>query len=371
MGKGILGNPPVFLGDEEAWMRVPGHENVGKPKPKKKDTRNWQQKSRDYLNETGRKYLGPHGDRAFGLLGMASEFSDAADIRDAMDYSKKTVDAVRQGDWWGAAGAAPWMLAATGAAMMPGVSMGMADEAVEGVKKGIRAYHASPNDFDEFQPSEFRGASFFSPSEKGARYGAEAARNEMVMETATDLPSVNWRTYEVDIDLSRIKGLALTPKEIDWFSNLPQKVVGDENLEKVMKDNPSQLYWDDVYEPKQISETLFEYTKKDSPPSKSYEDAVKTGRDVYHRQWPHYNNGGTNEKAAARNTVEDGMGGYLVQDEGGLSIAVTDPKIIQIVSKYGIAGASAILGYNVLQGMDPAQAAELQSYAPQQKGSGW
>jgi hypothetical protein len=160
MGNGILGNPPVFLGDEEAWMRVPGHENVGKPKPKKKDTRNWQQKSRDYLNETGRKYLGPHGDRAFGLLGMASEFSDAADIRDAMDYSKKTVDAVRQGDWWGAAGAAPWMLAATGAAMMPGVSMGMADEAAEGVKKSYQyamryrppANATVPPGFREFGP---------------------------------------------------------------------------------------------------------------------------------------------------------------------------------------------------------------------------
>jgi hypothetical protein len=224
---------------------------------------------------------------------------------------------------------------------------------------GIRAYHASPKDFDEFRPSEFRGASFFSPSEKGARYGAEAARNEMVMETATELPPVSWRTYEVEIDPSRISGLALTPKEIEWFSGLPQKVVGDDNLEKVMRGNPSQLYWDDVYEPKQISETLFEYTKKETPPSKSYDDAVKTGRDVYHRQWPHYNNGGTDEKAAARNTAKDGMGGYLVQDEGGLSIAVTDPRIIQIVRKYGIAGASAMLGYNILDGMDPAQAEEL------------
>jgi hypothetical protein len=38
---------------------------------------------------------------------------------------------------------------------------------------------------------------------------------------------------------------------------------------------------------------------------------------------------------------------------------VFDDKLISIVKKYGIAGASAILGYNVLQGMDPAQAAEL------------
>jgi hypothetical protein len=39
---------------------------------------------------------------------------------------------------------------------------------------------------------------------------------------------------------------------------------------------------------------------------------------------------------------------------------VFDDKLISIVKKYGIAGASAMLGYNILDGMDPAQAEELQ-----------
>jgi hypothetical protein len=39
---------------------------------------------------------------------------------------------------------------------------------------------------------------------------------------------------------------------------------------------------------------------------------------------------------------------------------VFDDKLISIVKKYGIAGASAMLGYNILEGMDPAQAEELQ-----------
>ena len=38
---------------------------------------------------------------------------------------------------------------------------------------------------------------------------------------------------------------------------------------------------------------------------------------------------------------------------------VFDDRLISIVRKYGIAGASAILGYNILDGMDPAQAEEL------------
>jgi hypothetical protein len=38
---------------------------------------------------------------------------------------------------------------------------------------------------------------------------------------------------------------------------------------------------------------------------------------------------------------------------------VFDDKLISIVRKYGIAGASAMLGYNILEGIDPAQAEEL------------
>jgi hypothetical protein len=38
---------------------------------------------------------------------------------------------------------------------------------------------------------------------------------------------------------------------------------------------------------------------------------------------------------------------------------VFDDRLVSIVRKYGIAGASAILGYNILDGVDPAQADEL------------
>jgi len=45
--------------------------------------------------------------------------------------------------------------------------------------------------------------------------------------------------------------------------------------------------------------------------------------------------------------------------DGTRNYVVFDDKLISIVKKYGIAGASAMLGYNILDGMDPAQAAEL------------
>jgi hypothetical protein len=45
--------------------------------------------------------------------------------------------------------------------------------------------------------------------------------------------------------------------------------------------------------------------------------------------------------------------------DGTRNYVVFDDKLISIVKKYGIAGASAMLGYNILDGMDPAQADEL------------
>ena len=45
--------------------------------------------------------------------------------------------------------------------------------------------------------------------------------------------------------------------------------------------------------------------------------------------------------------------------DGTRNYVVFDDRLISIVRKYGIAGASAMLGYNILDGMDPAQADEL------------
>jgi hypothetical protein len=45
--------------------------------------------------------------------------------------------------------------------------------------------------------------------------------------------------------------------------------------------------------------------------------------------------------------------------DGTRNYVIFDDKLISIVRKYGIAGASAMLGYNILDGVDPAQAAEL------------
>lgn len=205
--------------------------------------------------------------------------------------------------------------------------------------KAIRAYHVSPHDFDVFKPSEFRGSTFFSSTPERARRGAEAGRNEMVMETSTELPPVNWRTYEVEIDPSRIKGLSLTPSENKWFEALPGKIVGDDALKEATKGIPQGMYWDDFYDETPISEGVYEYTKKSSPPSMSYEEAINKNRDIYRQQWPHYAGTATDEKSSALRLNDQGMGGYLLQDEGGLSFAINDPNSVRIIKKYAEGGS--------------------------------
>ena len=192
----------------------------------------------------------------------------------------------------------------------------------------LKAFHASPNTFDELRPSEFRGASFFASTPERAKHGASAGMNEMVMETATVLPDAPLNIYEADIDPFRVKGLALTPKETEWFNQLPRRIVGDDELSRAVDGGmPYGMYWDDLYDANKIGDDLFEYVKKSDPPTLSFDEAVQTDRDIYHKQWPHYGLG-ANEKKAARNTLDEGMGAYLVRDEGGLSIAVADPAII-------------------------------------------
>lgn len=50
---------------------------------------------------------------------------------------------------------------------------------------------------------------------------------------------------------------------------------------------------------------------------------------------------------------------------------VFDDKLISIVKKYGIAGASAMLGYNLLEGVDKSQAAELQQADTHHQYTSW
>lgn len=207
---------------------------------------------------------------------------------------------------------------------------------------GITAYHASPLQLKEFKPSGFRGSTFFASTPKRAVEGAGAGANEMVMDTATELKRGPMFIHRVQINPSHIQGLHYTPKEKQWFSSLPPKIVGDDALENVMRNSPNPyIGWDDIYDHKEIGDRLYEYTKRKAPPSITYEDAYKTGRDVYGQQHSHYGSG-ANEKGAAERVLKHGMKGYLIHDEAGLSIAMADPSHAKIKEVKQFADGGAI-----------------------------
>lgn len=64
-------------------------------------------------------------------------------------------------------------------------------------------------------------------------------------------------------------------------------------------------------------------------------------------------------KQAEVQRVKDGIARVSKEADGTHNYVVFDDKLISIVKKYGIAGASAMLGYNLLEGINPAQADEL------------
>jgi hypothetical protein len=64
-------------------------------------------------------------------------------------------------------------------------------------------------------------------------------------------------------------------------------------------------------------------------------------------------------KQAEVQRVKDGLAQAIKGAEGTRNYVVFDDKLISIVRKYGIAGASAMLGYNILDNISEAQAEEL------------
>jgi hypothetical protein len=81
---------------------------------------------------------------------------------------------------------------------------------------------------------------------------------------------------------------------------------------------------------------------------------------------------------AAQKLKEAGIPGIKYLDagsrgagDGTRNYVVFDDKLISIVKKYGIAGASAMLGYNLLEGVDKSQAAELQQADTHHQYTSW
>lgn len=202
-----------------------------------------------------------------------------------------------------------------------------------GLVKPIRAYHNSPYDFEQFDPSKsHRGASFFAQTPDTAKAGASAGAGDAY---GTRGGTGKNLMYEVEIQPGRIEGLDLTPSEQDWFKSLPDTATEDQigDIQKSLKGTNFDYWWR-LYDEKPNGDGTFTYVKT-AMPSVSYEDAAKTNRDVYGRQFAHYGTQ-TSERDIAEKAKARGMAGYAIQDEAGLSLAVADPRIVKILQKHDL-----------------------------------
>jgi len=83
------------------------------------------------------------------------------------------------------------------------------------VPAAITKYHASPNLFDKFKPSTWRGGSYFADTPESAISGAKAGGNEPIVGHSGKLKYL----YDVDVP-ENVYGAADLP---EWF--LPKKVT--------------------------------------------------------------------------------------------------------------------------------------------------
>lgn len=198
------------------------------------------------------------------------------------------------------------------------------------------AYHATGNDFAQFVPSKFRGASFFGPTPIGASSGASASKNE-------GIGSGSNITIPVKIDASGVEGLGAYSRKLDndFRSSLTDRVYSEAELDK-MKSNgdfPRYTDWTTFFDDFTDYDALRAF--RDANPDGSIPDgiiafkpkqAIKYGPKLTHdlsgRQFAHYSEG-MSEKPTSDYVKSQGNTGFTMSDESGIALAVTNPANIR------------------------------------------
>lgn len=198
------------------------------------------------------------------------------------------------------------------------------------------AYHSTGRDFQEFVPSEFRGASFFGPTPEGAARGASASANEGVGSGST-------LTMPVRVDTSRVEGLgAYGRQDMNEFrASLPDRIYTEAEVDALMASDMAPRYgnwtyfFDDLTDYDALSkfrdattdapipEGIIKYKPKQPL---SYGPALRS--DISGKQFAHYSEG-MSERPISDYTKSIGNTGFTMMDESGLALAVTDPTRIR------------------------------------------
>lgn len=293
------------------------------------------------------------------------------------------------------------------AGLMLGMA-GMPGPGPKGKPFRFRAYHGSPHDFDKFSMDKIgtgEGAQayghglYFAENEGIARSYRDdlsghkyKVGNRVISGMNSDMDggalpheraAINafWR-FRGDKEgaIENLKKFAkegdpYAAKAANWLKKVePQEVPGRMYEVRINADPEAFLDWDKPLseQPEAVRKAYAKAVAGDDPLLSelldgSPESLQLTGLFKRSSGAQAYNTFvDKNKEGATQRLREAGIPGIKYLDagsrgagDGTRNYVVFDDRLIEIVRKYGIAGASAMLGYNLLDGMDPAQAEEL------------
>lgn len=242
------------------------------------------------------------------------------------------------------------------------------------------AYHSTGRDFQNFVPSEFRGASFFAATPEGASKGASASANEGV-------GSGSKITMPVRVDTSGVEGIgAYARKDMNEFrASLPDRIYTEAEVDALMASDAAPLrgnwsdFFDDLTDYDALRKFRDENPTKEIPDGivkfrpkrpKSYNKDLKT--DLSGRQFAHYSEG-MSERPTSEYVKSQGNTGFTMMDESGLALAMVDPTKVRSqfarfdprlshLSNVTAANASPISGLLAQSGVSSEQAQMIEDY---------
>ena len=314
-----------------------------------------------------RYYLGPAYEPINALAQFGALMSPGADMMDMAQSS----DALMHSPTWKDAGInALGLGAATLGAFIPGTARGIeeaVDTAADATRKGIRAYHGSPHDFDKFDSSRIgtgEGAQayghglYFADNEAVARSYREGLTNK-AMPFADAGPSPRKTAWSVVRNSPDQPDAELVPFVRNAWPN-----ASDDELSAAVRDARAQLQPGRMYEVN-INADPADFLDWDKPLSEQAGVTAKLEASGFTKApWPYsgwkspsgalvttqdaesmYRAAGDTKEGAATALREAGIPGikYLDQGsraagEGSRNYVVFDDNLISILRKYGLLG---------------------------------
>lgn len=272
-----------------------------------------------------------------------------------------------------------------------GLMLGMAGIPGPSPKKGIRAFHGSPHSFDRFDMSKIgtgEGAQAYG-------HGLYFAENEDVAKGYRDTLSKSGtdgarRRFEkaggdIDAAIAAAKAKAAQYRAggadnyasaveedlrfLEKFKQTGEWTPGSMYEVNINADPEQFLDWDKPLseQPEAVRRAFIAKKPEYADWWSRYQNDPQVTGEMVARSFGNLGDGNISKDMAATKALrEEGVPGIKYLDAGSRSAGdgtrnyvVFDERLIEIVRKYGIAGASAMLGYNLLEGMNPAQADEL------------